>query len=174
MDAHPEQADSVAACSINLSAGSMEDESFALFMRNRLNKSRFPAYKIIFEITETSAMLDLSRAQALIADLRRIGCRFALDDFGTGFCSFKYLQDLDVDMFKIDGSFVRDLETSDLSKAVIHSITYIAHVLNKITVAEHCESEAMITQLRELGVDKVQGYGIHKPQPIDDYFQQAD
>ncbi|MFZ9362495.1 MAG: EAL domain-containing protein [Arenimonas sp.] len=170
MDAHPEHAESVAACSINLSAASMEDESFALFMRNRLNKSRFPAYKIIFEITETSAMLDLSRAQALIADLRRIGCRFALDDFGTGFCSFKYLQDLEVDMFKIDGGFVRDLETSDLSKAVIHSITYIAHVLNKTTVAEHCESEAMITQLRELGVDKVQGYGIHKPQPIDDYF----
>jgi len=50
----------------------------------------------------------------------------------------------------------------------------MAHVLKKITVAEHCESKAMITQLRELGVDKVQGYSIHKPQPIDDYFQQAD
>ncbi len=51
---------------------------------------------------------------------------------------------------------------------------HMAHVLKKITVAEHCESKAMITQLRELGVDKIQGYGIHKPQPIDDYFQQAD
>jgi len=171
MEQHPAEAKTVTACSINLSAGSMEDEYFAGFLRNRLARSSFPAHKIIFEITETSAMYDLSRAQALIIELRRIGCRFALDDFGTGFCSFKYLQHLDVDIFKIDGSFVRDLETSELSKAVIRSITDIARVLNKTTIAEHCESERLIDMLRSLGVDKAQGYGIHRPQPINAYFQ---
>lgn len=170
MEAHPAEARTVSACAINLSAGSMQDESFAPFLRERLSRSSFPAYKIIFEITETSAMHDLAHAQALIAELRRLGCRFALDDFGSGFCSFKYLQTLDVDIFKIDGGFVRDMQTSELSQSVIRAITEIAHVLKKTTVAEHCETEELGTQLRALGVDKVQGFGIHRPQPIDDYF----
>ncbi len=170
MEAHPAEARTVSACAINLSAGSMQDEGFAPFLRERLSRSSFPAYKIIFEITETSAMHDLAHAQALIADLRRLGCRFALDDFGSGFCSFKYLQTLDVDIFKIDGGFVRDMQTSELSQSVIRAITEIAHVLKKTTVAEHCETEELGTRLRALGVDKVQGFGIHRPQPIDDYF----
>ena len=164
------QAALVQTCSINLSASSMEDESFFIFLRNRLSASNFPAHKIIFEITETYAMHDLSRAQALIKHIRLIGCRFALDDFGTGFCSFNYLQNLDVDIFKIDGSFVRNLESSELSKAIIRSITDIAHVLNKTTTAEHCESPQILELLRELGVDQAQGFGIHKPESIADYF----
>jgi diguanylate cyclase (GGDEF)-like protein len=170
MESHPNEAETVGACSINLSGASMDDEHFSGFLENRLKRSSFPADKIIFEITETCAMHDLSRAQALIGKLRGIGCRFALDDFGTGFCSFTYLQNLDVDIFKIDGSFVRDLETSQLSKAVIRSITDIAHVLNKTTTAEHCESLELIGLLRRLGVDHAQGFGIHKPQAIAEYF----
>lgn len=114
-----DEARTVAACAINLSAGSMHYESFAPFLRERLSRSSFPAYKIIF---------------------------------------------------KIDGGFERDLQTSELSRSVIRAITEIAHVLKKTTVAEHCETEEPGTQLRALGVDKVQGFGIHRPQPIDDYF----
>lgn len=116
-------------------------------------------------------MQDLAKAQLLISNLREIGCRFALDDFGAGFCSFNYLQNLDVDIFKIDGSFIRDLESSEFSRAVIRSITDIAHVLNKTTTAEHCESSEIIDLLRQLGVDQAQGYAIHKPEPISEYFK---
>ncbi len=173
MELHPQQAALVQTCSINLSASSMEDESFFEFLLSRLSTSSFPAHKIIFEITETYAMHDLSRAQALIKHIRQIGCRFALDDFGAGFCSFNYLQNLDVDIFKIDGSFVRNLDTSELSKAIIRSITDIAHVLNKTTTAEHCESPQILELLRELGVDQAQGFSIHKPEAITDYFSLA-
>ena len=75
-----------------------------------------------------------------------------------------------MDYFKIDGSFVRDLESSPLSTAVIRSITDIAHVLNKQTVAEHTENDAILTALRDLGVDYAQGFGIHRPEPIEQYF----
>ena len=142
-------------------------------LRRRLAGSSFPARKIIFEITETSAVLNLAHAQTLIAELRRLGCRFALDDFGSGFCSFQYLQNLDVDIFKIDGSFVRDLRTSALSQSVIRAITDIANVLKKTTVAEHCESEYQLAILEELGVDKAQGFIIHKPEAIADYFKRG-
>lgn len=170
MEKHPEAAQTVSGCSINLTAASMVDESFSQFLKTRILTSSFSARKLIFEITETSAVRDLSRAQNLINDMRTLGCRFALDDFGTGFCSFNYLRNLDVDYFKIDGSFVRDLQSSALSMAVIKSITDIAQVLNKKTTAEHCESKELAEILLKLNVDYVQGFGIHAPEPIDEYF----
>ena len=170
MEKHPEAAETVSGCSINLTAASMVDDSFSQFLKTRILTSSFSARKIIFEITETSAVRDLSRAQNLINDMRALGCRFALDDFGTGFCSFNYLRNLDVDYFKIDGSFVRELSTSPLSTAVVRSITDIAHVLQKATIAEHTEDEAVCVTLRALGVDYAQGFGVHRPEPIDSYF----
>jgi diguanylate cyclase (GGDEF)-like protein len=169
-EANPHSAEEVATCSINLSAEALADEDFIRFVAERLRRSSFPASRLCLELTETSAVRDLARAQRFINDMRALGCRFALDDFGTGFCSFNYLRALDVDYFKIDGSFVRDLESSALSMAVIRSITDIAHVLDKQTIAEHTENEAIQASLRELGVDFAQGFGIHRPEPIEQYF----
>jgi len=171
LESRPEAAAEVHTCAINLTAASLVDEAFGQFLYQRVRNSRLPAYKLCFEVTETSAVRDLARAQTMITKMRSLGCAFALDDFGTGFCSFNYLRTLDVDYFKIDGSFVRDLESSPLSIAVIRSITDIAHVLNKQTVAEHTENEAILAALRELGVDFAQGFGIHRPEPIEQYFK---
>jgi EAL domain-containing protein (putative c-di-GMP-specific phosphodiesterase class I) len=113
---------------------------------------------------------DLARAGDLIAELHALGCAFALDDFGTGFCSFDYLRSLDVDYLKIDGSFVRNLGDSELSSAVVRSITEVAHVLRKRTIAEHVENETAWSTLRALGVDHAQGYYLHRPEPMDAYF----
>ena len=170
LEARPDAAAQVHTCASNLTAASLVDEGFGVFLYHRVRNSRLPAYKLCFEVTETSAVRDLARAQGLIQKMRSLGCAFALDDFGTGFCSFNYLRSLDVDYFKIDGSFVRDLESSSLSMAVIRSITDIAHVLNKQTIAEHTENDAIFASLRELGVDFAQGFGIHKPEPIEAYF----
>ena len=170
LEARPEAAAQVHTCAINLTAASLVDEGFATFLYYRVRNGKLPAFKVCFEVTETSAVRDLSRAQALITKMRSLGCAFALDDFGTGFCSFNYLRSLDVDYFKIDGSFVRDLESSSLSMAVIRSITDIAHVLNKQTIAEHTENDAIFASLRALGVDMAQGFGIHRPEPIEAYF----
>jgi EAL domain-containing protein (putative c-di-GMP-specific phosphodiesterase class I) len=170
LEENPVAAQEVAVCGINLSAEALGDEGFNRFLSDRLRNSSFPASRLCLELTETSAVRDLGRAQRFINDLRALGCRFALDDFGTGFCSFNYLRSLDVEYFKIDGSFVRDLESSPLSMAVIRSITDIAHVLDKQTIAEHTENEAILSSLRELGVDYAQGYGIHRPEPLADFF----
>jgi diguanylate cyclase (GGDEF)-like protein len=170
LEARDAATESVGLCAINLTAAALVDEGFGNFLYHRVRNGRVPAGKICFEVTETSAVRDLDRAQALITRMRSLGCSFALDDFGTGFCSFNYLRSLDVDYFKIDGSFVRDLESSSLSMAVIRSITDIAHVLDKKTIAEHTENDAIFASLRDLGVDYAQGYGIHRPEPIEAYF----
>ena len=170
LEANPQAAASVSTCCINLSGDALIDESFIGFVAERLRRSSFPGERLCFEVTETSAVRDLARAQRFITEMRALGCRFALDDFGTGFCSFNYVRALDVDYFKIDGSFVRDMDTSPLAEAVVRSINEIAHVLDKRSIAEHTESERDRQALLALGVDYAQGFGIDRPQPIADYF----
>jgi len=173
LEEHPMQAAQVALCSINLSGEAMVDESFIGFVAERLRSSSFPGDRLCFEITETSAVRDLARAQRFIDEMRALGCRFALDDFGTGFCSFSYLRALDVDYFKIDGSFVREMDTSPLAAEVVRSITKISHLLMKQTIAEHTETLAQHDALAALGVDFAQGYTIDQPMPLADYFDDA-
>jgi EAL domain-containing protein (putative c-di-GMP-specific phosphodiesterase class I) len=170
MEAFPQAATAVAMCAINLSAAAMMDEGFVGFVAERLHRSSFPARRLCFEITETSAMRDPARAQRVIDELRSLGCRFALDDFGTGFCSFGHLRALDVDFIKIDGSFVRDMATSPLAAEVVSSITRIAHLLHKRTIAEHTENESVRAALSALGVDYAQGFAIDRPQPLEAYL----
>jgi len=170
LEANPQAAASVSTCCINLSGDALIDEGFIGFVAERLRRSNFPGDRLCFEVTETSAVRDLARAQRFITEMRALGCRFALDDFGTGFCSFNYLRALDVDYFKIDGSFVRDMDSSPLAEAVVRSINEIAHVLDKRSIAEHTESERDKQALLALGVDYAQGYGIDRPVPITDYF----
>ncbi|WP_374604888.1 putative bifunctional diguanylate cyclase/phosphodiesterase [Arenimonas sp.] len=170
LESHPEAAATVESCCINLSGEAVIDEGFIGFVAERLRRSSFPAAHLCFELTETSAVRDLARAQRFINQLRELGCRFALDDFGTGFCSFNYLRSLDVDYFKIDGSFVRDMHQSPMAEAVVRSINEIAHVLDKKSIAEHTETEAQRQALQALGVDFGQGFAFDEPKPIDLYF----
>ena len=170
-EANPQAARQVTTCCLNLTGEAMVDEGFIGFVAERLRNSSFPASKLCLEITETSAVRDLARAQRFINEMRSLGCRFALDDFGTGFCSFSYLRSLDVEYFKIDGSFVREMDTSPLAAEVVRSITHIAHLLDKRTIAEHTETRVQREALIALGVDYAQGYAIDRPAPLAEYFE---
>jgi diguanylate cyclase (GGDEF)-like protein len=170
LEEHPEHASTIHHCGINLGGGTLVDEEFSDYFAARLRRSSVPPERLCLEITETSVVRDRKRAQRFISRMRELGCRFALDDFGTGFCSFGYLQHLDVDYLKIDGSFVRDLGQSQLAEAVVKSITEIAHVLDKRTVAEQAETEEQLDVLRGMGVDYAQGYAISRPQSIESFF----
>ena len=170
LEAHPEAAAKVEQCSINLGAATLTDEDFSDYFANRLRRSSLRPEQFCLEITETSVVRDMTRTRRFIGRMRDLGCRFALDDFGTGFCSFGYLRDLDVDYLKIDGSFVRDLDHSGLSEAVVRSITEIAHLLGKRAVGEQAETELQLQHLRALGVDYAQGYVFQRPQPIEAFF----
>ncbi len=167
---HPERAEQVGLCAINLSAASIDDERFLEFLSTRLRRTTLAPQQICFELTETTALGDLGRAQQFIAAVRNLGCRFALDDFGTGFCSFGYLRSFDVDFFKIDGSFVREIDTSPLSYAIVRSIADIGRVMRKQTIAEYCETDAIRQRLLDLGVDFCQGYAVARPVSIEQYF----
>lgn len=123
---------------------------------------------IIFEITETAAIANLSHAMNFINSLKDLGCKFALDDFGSGLSSFSYLKNLPVDYLKIDGTFVRDIVDDPLDLAFVRSITQIGHVMGLHIIAEYVENTAILQKLRDIGVDYAQGYEICKPRPLQD------
>ncbi len=152
--------------SINLSGQSLGDDSFGDFIEEQLLSSGIPPSRICFEITETAAISNLSRALRLMSGLRARGCHFALDDFGSGLSSFAYLKNLPVDSIKIDGAFVRDMLNDPTDFAMVEAIARIGHVMGLKTIAEYVESEAIMHRLAELGVDFVQGFGIHRPEPL--------
>lgn len=161
---HPSGA-ALAQCAINLSALSVEDEAFATDVLSSISRHGVPAHKICFEITETAAVGNMARVVRFMQRLRSIGCRFALDDFGAGMASFGYLKELPVDLLKIDGSFIRKFETDPVSYSIVRAVTDIGHQVGLQVVAEWVASERARELLRGLGVDHVQGFAIHVPEP---------
>ncbi|MDZ7655346.1 MAG: EAL domain-containing protein [Sulfurimicrobium sp.] len=155
-------------CAINLSGQSVNDDRFLAFLVDQIKKSGVQPQKVCFEITETAAISNLTKASSFIKTIKLLGCSFSLDDFGSGMSSFSYLKNLPVDYLKIDGSFVSDMIDDPIDCAMVESINNIGHVLGIKTIAEFVENEAILAKLQSIGVDYAQGYGIAKPRPLDD------
>jgi EAL domain-containing protein (putative c-di-GMP-specific phosphodiesterase class I) len=151
---------------INLSGASLNDEQFIEFVIEQFALHEIPPQVICFEITETVAISNLSKAAALVGDLKALGCRFTLDDFGSSVSCLAYLKNLPVDYLKIDGNFVRNIVNDPINCAMVEAINQIAHLMGLQTIAEFVENDDILNKLRELGVDYAQGYGIAKPHPL--------
>lgn len=153
---------------VNLSATTLMDEGFLTFLKRQFKDYRVPYQSICFEITETAAVSDLGRARVFMDTLVQLGSSFAVDDFGAGFGSYAYLKSLPLHYLKIDGSFVRHLESDPVDRALVESINRLAHVLGLETIAEWAETPALIEALRTMGVDYVQGYGVGEPMSLEE------
>ncbi len=159
---------------INLSGQTICDEGLLEFVMRELDHSGINPSSICFEVTETTAVSNLTRATKLISTLKQYGCRFALDDFGAGLSSFGYLKNLPVDFLKIDGGFVRDMLADPMDAAMVSSINQIGHVMGLKTIAEFVENSEILDQLGKLGIDYAQGYAIHKPEPLTSWAKEPD
>ncbi len=158
--------------SINLSGHSLGNKHILDYIPQMFERFNIEPRHITFEITETSAISNLTAAIKFITTLKILGCEFALDDFGSGLSSFAYLKNLPVDYLKIDGAFVKDILHDPIDAAMVQSINQIGHVMNIKTIAEFVENEEIEKRLRMISVDYAQGYGIEKPRPLQDILQQ--
>jgi diguanylate cyclase (GGDEF)-like protein/PAS domain S-box-containing protein len=149
--------------SINLSGLSLTRQGMNQYIAECQTRYSVDASRVCFEITETAAIANLTRAIAFIHDLKSRGFKFALDDFGSGLSSFSYLKNLPVDYLKIDGSFVYDMCADPIDLAMVQAINGIGHTMGIRTIAEYVNDDATLAALKNMGVDYAQGYFISQP-----------
>ena len=157
--------------SINLSGQSLGDDDLLSFIEDEIRAAAVPVTAIGFELTESAAVSNLVKAQAIINALHDRGCRISLDDFGAGLSSFAYLKNFQVDTLKIDGSFIRDITDNRISESMVAAITQVAKVMELDTVAEYVEQDKTRRLLTKLGVDYAQGHAIGWPQPLEQVLE---
>ena len=151
---------------INLSGASLSDKEFFDYINAQIKQSGIMPSMICFEITETAAISSFQEAVEFIKGIRSLGCKIALDDFGSGLSSFSYLKAIPADFLKIDGNFVKDIVADPMDRAIVEAITRIARVAGLETIAEFVENEAIMNEVRSIGVDFAQGYGLHRPEAV--------
>ena len=159
----------MAVFSINLSGVSLNDDLLHSFIVDCFLRHQTSPAQICFEITETAAIANLSKAKLFMTRLQAIGVQFALDDFGSGLSSFAYLKSLPVNFLKIDGLFVRDIATNHINRAMVAAINEVGHVMGIKTVAEYVETPEVLASVQAIGIDFAQGYAISALQPLAAY-----
>ena len=160
------QPDDSAVYFINLSGKTVTDRAFLDTVCHLLDHYGVAGERLGFEVTETAAVVNLADAQRLILGLRERGCQFALDDFGRDASSFFYLKHLPADFLKIDGAFVRGMLDDRRDQAIVRSIAQLARDFGMHSVAEQVENVEIAALLRDMGVDYLQGYHIHRPEAL--------
>lgn len=149
--------------SINISGLSLGDDVVLQALKDIVKQEKPDTSKIVIEVTETAAMRDENQAKKFVTELHSLGFKFAIDDFGSGYSSFYYLKNLDVDYIKIDGEFVKNLETSKEDRHFVKALADLAKGLDIKIIAEFVENQSHVNILKELGIDYMQGYHISKP-----------
>ena len=150
--------------SVNASALEIDDAGKWVEQWINISKQYMLAHNtILIEVTENTLMETDSPIQTHMKRLNEFGIDIAIDDFGVGYSSLAYLQRLDIDILKIDRSFILDIETNENSIALIKAIITMAHNLNVKVVAEGVESQLQYLLLKQLNCDYIQGYVFSKP-----------
>ncbi len=148
---------------INLSGSSLNDARFVDNIFSMIADFPNVMTKLCFEITETVALADRRATRRFSERVHSMGGKVALDDFGAGYTSFTYLREIEADIIKIDGSFVRDINQNPANYAITRMIVELSHELGKRCVAEWAEHPDVIATLMQLGVDYGQGYALARP-----------
>ncbi|MFP7492816.1 EAL domain-containing protein [Terribacillus saccharophilus] len=148
--------------SINVSVITFLQDDFASFFREKLEHYNLHGSMLELEITERVVMQNEAKINTILQKLRETGVRISIDDFGTGYSSLNYLDKLQVDILKIDQTFIQHIENDQTIVATIQSL---AENLKLHTIAEGVETEAQLDELRQLGCTEVQGYLFSKPLP---------
>lgn len=143
--------------SVNVSNLTLTDPDWLRGLVSALRERPDVAGRLIVEITESVAMYDLEKTMRIVRTLRDMGCRVALDDFGAGYTAFAQLKRLDVDMVKIDKSFIRKIDETE-NRLFVKTLNTLAQGVNVQTVGEGAETMSEAKLLAGDGVDHIQGY----------------
>jgi predicted signal transduction protein with EAL and GGDEF domain len=150
--------------SVNFSPRQISDP-VATRILGLLTKVGFPPHRLVMEITEGAVVQKLEAAKAVLQSLRNVGVRIALDDFGTGYSGLYHLRELELDIVKIDRSFVGEILNKPEEARIVKAMLSLGHALDLMTTAEGIETEDVRQCLLRLGCDAGQGYLFGAPEP---------
>lgn len=159
--------------SINVSGRSIGDRAFHHYAVTMLEAAGPEiCSRLSLEITETAAVANVADASLFIEQVHALKVRVALDDFGAGAASFGYLRALRVDSLKIDGQFIKGLQTDPISNVTVKCFIELARIIGIPTVAEFVDHPDVLAAVRALGIDFAQGYLLARPQPLAAFFRE--
>ncbi|MDM2849587.1 EAL domain-containing protein [Citrobacter sp. Cpo074] len=162
--------------SFNVSPSGLNNPVFYWECLNFMEITQGLPIKLMIEITENQTFTITPAIKELIRSLRNKGVLFALDDFGTGYANLCYLNELDLDVIKIDKSFIKEIKEVDQYIPMLESITHLSGLLGLRTVAEGVENDYQQQWLGKNNVDYLQGYQFLPPVTFNDfirYYQQS-
>ena len=163
--AWPTGVDAPLTVAVNLDAATLLDCRLFATVRAALTRNKLAPHRLLLEVVESRALIDLPGIVERLVELRRLGVRISLDDFGTGFSTLVWLNTLPVDQIKIDRSFITNLP-NEYSTALVQGILALAAKLNVEVIAEGVETVEQCEVLRTSGCILVQGYLFGRPKPV--------
>jgi diguanylate cyclase (GGDEF)-like protein/PAS domain S-box-containing protein len=149
--------------SVNLSPRQFAESGLLAQVAAALDATGLPSGLLMFEITETMVMKDLSGAREVMTRLNRLGVRLAIDDFGTGHSSLAYLKQFPVHEVKVDRTFVEGVAESPVDSAIVRAVVEVANAMGIAVVAEGVETEDQVAGLKLLGCPVAQGFYFSRP-----------
>ncbi len=155
--------------SVNLSAVQLADPDLVAQLQQVLERTGIPAAQLELELTESHLMDNPSAAQEQVSALKAVGVQIAIDDFGTGYSSLAYLKRFEIDILKVDQSFVRDMLDDSADAAIVHAVIALGHTLGFKVVAEGVENLPTAQTLTALGCDELQGYCFSRPLAVPEF-----
>jgi diguanylate cyclase (GGDEF)-like protein len=158
---------------INLSVDSLSDPGLVDSVLAALRDTGVDADMLDIEIPEGALMRDVATSASVLAGLDALGVGIGIDDFGTGYSSFAYLARFPVHTLKVDRSFVHDMTTNPVSRAIVKALIRLAHSLSMRVVAEGAETDEQMAMLQRMRCDEVQGYGYGRPMPFERFVEFA-
>ena len=153
--------------SVNISPMQLADGWLAQRIVKTLTDTKFPAERLVIEVTESSLFADMDLARSIVTSLKNQGVRLALDDFGTGFSSLAHLRSLPFDIIKIDRSFVTNIHAKRENTAIVRAVTTLANALSVPVCVEGIENEESYKTIVRLGCEIGQGWYFGKPMPAE-------
>ncbi|MBE5940351.1 MAG: EAL domain-containing protein [Lachnospiraceae bacterium] len=151
---------------VNLSVVQLMKNSIVEDVRDIIEETGVKPENMVLEITENLAINDMTRVRNIIRQLKEIGVSIALDDFGTGYSSLNYIKQLDLDIIKVDRTFITDIVSDDYAKVFVKLITELSEKLNVAVCIEGVEDKVQYKILKKMGVKTIQGFYFGKPMPI--------
>lgn len=156
---------------LNLRAEDLYDTELPSLFSNALSLWKLDPKHIILEITENGILEDNEQTNTVIHTLHQLGFKFALDDFGTGFSSLTRLRTLPINLIKIDQSFIKNIHHSKEDYEIVQSIALLANSLGKEVLAEGVEDNESLALMKQLKIDKCQGFYFSKALPYEMFIQ---